>query len=74
MQSIATNGAHKVTKWTELNIMVMILFVHCNMLLKSDKACRVTSTSWTAISWIAWARIPDHLQGLLGATKCLTAL
>ena len=34
--------------------MVMILFVHRNMRLKSDKTCRVTSTSWAALSWIAW--------------------
>ena len=55
VQSIATNGAHKVTKWTDHNG-----YVNCNMLLKSCKACRVTSTSWTVISWIAWASTPDR--------------
>ena len=26
-------------------------------------ACRVTSTSWAAVNWIAWSCTPDHLQG-----------
>ena len=45
-----------------------------SVIVKSDKTCKVTSTSWTAVSWIAWASTPDHLQSLLVATKYLTVL
>ena len=37
--------------------------------VKSDKTFRATFTSWTAVSWTAWASTLDHLQSLLVATK-----
>ena len=43
MQSVTTNDAHK--ELNELVILAMLLFVHCDMLMKSDETCRVTSTS-----------------------------
>ena len=72
VQSIAANGAHNIAKWTDQN--GCVLFVYCNMFLKSDKTCRVTTTSWTAVSWIALASTPDQLQDLIGAMMYLTAL
>ena len=74
VQSIAANGAHKVAKWSDHN--GYVLFAHCNMFLKYDKTWKVTTTSWTAVSWkyIALTSTPDQLQGLIGATMYLTAL